>query len=76
MATEVLKGGIVRDYYIATNVKIVLQEFFKPSDFNANVADRRQFYFAIRDVDIQASCYCNGMSNQCDNEVTLIKQLF
>ncbi|XP_066933957.1 laminin subunit gamma-1-like [Clytia hemisphaerica] len=68
VATEVLKGGIVRDYYIATNVKIILEEFFKPSDFNPNVADRRKFYFAIRDVDIQASCYCNGMSNQCDDK--------
>ena len=59
----------MRDYYIATNVKIVLHEFFKPSSFNTDVADKRKFYFAIRDVDIQASCYCNGMSNHCDDKV-------
>ncbi|XP_057289958.1 laminin subunit gamma-1-like [Hydractinia symbiolongicarpus] len=65
IATEVLKGGAVRDYYLATNIRIVLQEFFTPSDFNRASADRRKFYFTLRDVDVQVACFCNGMSNQC-----------
>lgn len=68
VATEVLKGGSVRDYYLASNVKIVLHEFFKPSDFNIKTADKRKYYFAILDIDVQAACYCNGMSNQCSTQ--------
>ncbi|XP_065644500.1 laminin subunit gamma-1 isoform X1 [Hydra vulgaris] len=68
VATEVLKNGIVRDYYLATNIRTVLNTFFMPSEFDRSVADPRKFYFAVRDVDIQASCVCNGMSNQCSPE--------
>lgn len=71
IATEVLKGGAVRDYYLATNIRIVLQEFFTPSDFNRASADRRKFYFTLRDVDVQVACFCNGMSNQCSPQVLL-----
>lgn len=70
VAREVLEGGAVRDYFVFTNIRIVLHEFFKPSDFNPMLADRRKFYFAIQDLDIQASCFCNGMTNKCDKTVS------
>ena len=69
IATEVLKNGPVRDYFLTTNIRTVLNKFFMPSEFDRSVADPRKFYFAIRDIDIQASCVCNGMSNQCSPEV-------
>lgn len=72
VALEVLKGGAIRDHFLVTNIKIVLHEFYKPSNFNPTVADKRKFYFAVRDVDVQASCFCNGMSNECDSQVYLI----
>ena len=65
VSTEVLKGGFVRDFYLASNIKIILHEYFKPSDFSTTVADRRKYYFAILDIDVQAACYCNGMAEKC-----------
>lgn len=66
VSTEILKGGFVRDYYIASNIRIVLNEFYKPAAFDRQYANKHKFYFSMRDLDIQASCYCNGMSAQCD----------
>ena len=65
VATEILKGSFVRDYYLASNIRIVLQEFSKPVSYNHLRGSGHKYYFAIRDIDIQASCYCNGMSSQC-----------
>ena len=55
----ILTGGAVRDFYLVSNVRIVLHEFYKPSDFNTAVADKRKYYFAIRDVDVQVGNISN-----------------
>ena len=69
IATQVLGNTAVRNYFIFTNLKTVLHDYFKPADFNAQTADQRRFYFAIKDFDLQGSCYCNGMSETCDSQV-------
>ena len=48
---------------------MVLVKFEAPPDFDPTVADKRNFYFAVKDWYVRGSCYCNGQSAECDKAV-------
>ncbi|XP_065068970.1 laminin subunit gamma-1-like [Rhopilema esculentum] len=54
----------VRDYFIFTNLRYVLSSYRTPPGFDRNSAQLK-YYFAIKNFDLQGSCYCNGMGDQC-----------
>lgn len=67
IANQLKSNGTVRDYYIFTNIRYVLKSYQTPPSFDKNTADPTKFYFAVKDFDMQASCYCNGMSDECNS---------
>eukprot|EP00794_Sanderia_malayensis_P016180 gene16180-17806_t len=50
--TEVLKPGAVRDHFIFTNLKFVLHDYVKPSNFNPATADPKKYFFSLNLKDI------------------------
>ncbi len=72
IAREVTKNSLIRDHFIFTNLKFVLFDYRKPASFNKNTADPKKFFFSVDDFDVQGSCYCNGMSNQCNATVSFL----
>lgn len=66
IARQLSTNSSVRDYFILTNVRYVLVSYITPASFDVRTADPTKYFFAIKDIDVQASCYCNGMSDQCN----------
>lgn len=64
--SQLLSNSTVRNYFLFSNIRYVLHSYITPAKFGRNTADPTKFYFAIRDFDVQASCYCNGMSDKCN----------
>ena len=73
IARQVTTNSSVRDYFILTNLRYNLRAYITPASFDRNTADPTKYFFAVRDFDFQASCYCNGMSDQCQNAANLDK---
>ena len=69
--TEVKKSGAVRDHFLFTNLRTVLFDYQKPADFQKASADPTKFFFTVKDFDVQGSCYCNGMSENCNSTVSI-----
>ena len=67
IAASLTTNSSVRDYFILTNLRYVLVNYITPASFNPATADSRKYFFAIKDIDVQASCYCNGMADQCNS---------
>ena len=67
IASQVTTNGSVRDYFVLTNLRYVLVSYITPANFDVNTADATKYFFAIKDFDVQATCYCNGMSDQCSS---------
>ena len=65
----------VRDYFIFTNLRYVLSSYRTPPGFDRNTAQPK-YYFAIKNFDLQGSCYCNGMGDQCSASVSFILNFF
>ena len=60
-----MRGNTVKPFRFFP-FRIILRELAKPFGLirHHNQTERRH-YFAITDIDVQASCDCNGMSDKC-----------
>lgn len=72
-AQDILKDAEKQSFFKITNLKMILKEFITGSDFDpGSLAEslKRSYYFAVKDWDVSASCFCNGQASECDANVS------
>ncbi|KAJ7348794.1 hypothetical protein OS493_039006, partial [Desmophyllum pertusum] len=68
-AQDILKDAEKQSFFKITNLKMILKEFITGSNFDpGSLAEslKRSYYFAVKDWDVSASCFCNGQASECD----------